>query len=171
MQSINHTGLCVKCDNVGLLGAIGYSRIYLDNLDFKEQILCGAWNLIFIGSATMIQGNDWPKLISLLLLFIELDKILLRIYVICVIDCTVIKISIAHTTCIGLKVFCIFACVCYCVLNVCIVRHYGLLDAPRAHRCAQMRPSICSWGHRCPHLREFQIFTECNNDSHYIAIK
>ena len=35
MQSIDHKGLCAKCDNVGLLGAVGYSHIYLDNLDFK----------------------------------------------------------------------------------------------------------------------------------------
>ena len=33
MQSIDHKGLCAKCDDVGLLGAIGY--IYLGNLDFK----------------------------------------------------------------------------------------------------------------------------------------
>ena len=40
-----------------------------------------AWNLIYIGGATMKQGNTWSKLISsLLLLFIELDKILLGIY-------------------------------------------------------------------------------------------
>ena len=38
---------------------------------------------------------------------------LLGIYAICVIDCTVIKGAIVHTTCIGSKVFCIFACVCY----------------------------------------------------------
>jgi hypothetical protein len=68
----------------------------------------------------MTQGNScWPKLISLLLLlFIKLDKIFLgMLYVICVvIDCTVIKCVIVHTTCIGLQVFCILACVCYCVL-------------------------------------------------------
>ena len=35
MQSIDNKGLCVKCDNVGLSGAIGYySHIYLDNFDF-----------------------------------------------------------------------------------------------------------------------------------------
>jgi hypothetical protein len=27
MQNIDHKGLCVKCDNVGLLGAIGYIAI------------------------------------------------------------------------------------------------------------------------------------------------
>ena len=38
MQSIDHKGLCVKYDNVGLLGAIGY--IYLVNvLDYKMRIL------------------------------------------------------------------------------------------------------------------------------------
>ena len=71
--------------------------------------------MLFIGSVTMIQGNSWLNLISLILLFIELSKILLGIYVICVIDCTVIKGVIVHTTCIDSKVFCIFACVCYCV--------------------------------------------------------
>ena len=35
MQSIDHKGFCVKCGNVGLLGAIGYSNIYLGNLDSK----------------------------------------------------------------------------------------------------------------------------------------
>ena len=68
-----------------------------------------------IGSVTITQGNSWLNLISLLL-FIELGKILLGIYVICVIDCNIIKSAIVHTTCIiGSKVFCIFACVCYCV--------------------------------------------------------
>ena len=56
-----------------------------------------AWNLIYIGQCnydTSAQASSWPKFIilSLLLLFIELDKILLGIYsmsfVICVIDCT-----------------------------------------------------------------------------------
>ena len=44
MQSIDHKGLYVKCDNVGLLGAIGY--IYLGNPDFKVWILMCAWNII-----------------------------------------------------------------------------------------------------------------------------
>jgi hypothetical protein len=35
MQSIERKGLCVKCDNMGLLGTIDYSHIYLGNLDFK----------------------------------------------------------------------------------------------------------------------------------------
>jgi hypothetical protein len=55
MQSIDHKGLCVKCDNVGLLGAIGY--IYLDNLDFKVCILC-VLEILFISSAIMTQGNS-----------------------------------------------------------------------------------------------------------------
>ena len=63
----------------------------------------------------MIQGNSLLNLISLLLLFSELDKVLLSIYIICSIDYTVIKSAIVHTTCISSKVFCIFACVCYCV--------------------------------------------------------
>jgi hypothetical protein len=71
--------------------------------------------MLFIDSVTMTQGNSWPNLISLLLLFIELGKMLLGIYVICVIDYTVVKDAIVHTTCIGSKVFCIFACVCYYV--------------------------------------------------------
>jgi hypothetical protein len=71
--------------------------------------------ILFIGSVTMTQGNSWLNLISLLLLFIELGKILLGMYVIWVIDCTVIKGVIVHTTCIGSKVLCIFACVYYCV--------------------------------------------------------
>jgi hypothetical protein len=62
-----------------------------------------------------VQGNSWINLISFLLLFIESNKILLGIYVICVIDFTMIKNAIVHTTCIGLKVFCVFAYVCYCV--------------------------------------------------------
>jgi hypothetical protein len=114
MQSIGHKGLCAKRDSAGHLGAIRYSHIYLGNFDFKGWILC-VLEILFIGSATMIQGNSWLNLIFLLLLFIELGKILLGIYVICVIDCTVIKGAIVHTTCIGLKVFYIFTCVCYCV--------------------------------------------------------
>ena len=55
MQSIDHKGLCAKCDNVGHLGAIGY--IYLDNLDFTVRILC-VLKILFIGSATMTQGNS-----------------------------------------------------------------------------------------------------------------
>jgi hypothetical protein len=91
MQSIDHKGLCVKCDNVGLLRAIDYSHTYLGNLDCKEWILC-VLEILFICRATMIQGNNWRNLISLLLLFIELGKILLGIYyAICVINCTVIK--------------------------------------------------------------------------------
>ena len=74
-----------------------------------------ALNLIYIGSATMKQGNSWPKLIYLLLLFIELNKIPLGIYAVCIIDCVMIKSAIVHMTCTGLKVFCIFACVCCCV--------------------------------------------------------
>jgi hypothetical protein len=36
MQSIDQKRLCVKCDNVGRLGAVGYSHnICLGNLDFK----------------------------------------------------------------------------------------------------------------------------------------
>jgi hypothetical protein len=46
MQSIDHKGLWVKCDNVGLLSAIGY--IYLGNLDFKVWILC-VLEILFIG--------------------------------------------------------------------------------------------------------------------------
>jgi hypothetical protein len=69
MQSIDHKGLCVKCDNVGHWGAIGYSLIYLGNLDFKVWILC-VLEILFIGSATMIQEeNSWQSLIPLLLLF------------------------------------------------------------------------------------------------------
>ena len=114
MQSIDHKELCVKCDNVGLLGAIGYSHICLGNLDFKVWILC-VLEILFTGSATMSQGSSRLNLISLLILFIELGKILLDIHAICLIDCTVIKSAIVHTTCIGSKVFCILACVCYCV--------------------------------------------------------
>ena len=76
MQSIDHKWLYVKCDNVGLLGAIGY--IYLGNLDFKMWILC-VLEILFIGSVTMTQGNSWINIISSLLLFIELGKILLGI--------------------------------------------------------------------------------------------
>jgi hypothetical protein len=50
MQSIEHKGLCAKCDNVGFLGAIGY--IYLGNLDFKVWILC-VLEILFIGSVTI----------------------------------------------------------------------------------------------------------------------
>jgi hypothetical protein len=56
MQSIDHKGLGVKCENVGLLGAIGYSHIYLGNLDFKVWSLC-VFEILFIDIATMIQGN------------------------------------------------------------------------------------------------------------------
>ena len=56
----------------------------------------------------MSQESSWPKLIFLLLLSIELDTILFDIYVIFVVNCTVIKNTAIHTTCIGLKVFCIF---------------------------------------------------------------
>jgi hypothetical protein len=38
--------------------------------------------------------------------------------------------------------------------------HYDLLNAPRAHECAQMRPSIGSWGHWCAHTRASQILAE-----------
>ena len=55
MQSIDHKGLRVKCDNwqYGRLGAIGYSHyiIYLGNLDFKVWILC-VLEVLFIGSET-----------------------------------------------------------------------------------------------------------------------
>jgi hypothetical protein len=37
--------------------------------------------VLFIGSVTMTHGNSWLNLIFLLLLFIELGKILLGIYV------------------------------------------------------------------------------------------
>jgi hypothetical protein len=70
---------------------------YLGNLDFKVWILCGL-QILFIGSSTMRQKNSWLNLISLLLLFIELGKVLLGVYVICVIDCTVIKSAVVHTT-------------------------------------------------------------------------
>ena len=66
--------MCAKRDNVGLLGAVGYSHIYLSNLDFKVWILC-VLEILFIGSATMIQGNSWWNLLSLTLLSIELGKI------------------------------------------------------------------------------------------------
>jgi hypothetical protein len=52
MKSIDHKGLCVQCDNMGLLGAIGYNLIYLGNLDFKVRILF-ALEILFIGSATI----------------------------------------------------------------------------------------------------------------------
>jgi hypothetical protein len=100
MQSIDHKGLCVECDNVGRLGAIDYySHIYLGNLEFKGWILC-VIGILFISSAIMIQGNSWLNLIYLLLLvFIESDKVVLGIYVIiCVIACTVIKSVIVHVT-------------------------------------------------------------------------
>ena len=68
MQDIDHKGLCVKYDNVGILGAIDYSHIYLlRNLDFKVWILC-VLEILFIGSANMTQGNNWLKLISYYLL-------------------------------------------------------------------------------------------------------
>ena len=57
MQIIDLKKLCVKCVNVGLLGAIGYSHIYLGNLDFKVWILC-VLKILFIGSATMIQWSS-----------------------------------------------------------------------------------------------------------------
>ena len=47
MQIIDHKGLCIKCDNMGLFGAIDYSHIYLGNLDFEEQVLC-ALEVLFI---------------------------------------------------------------------------------------------------------------------------
>ena len=73
-------------------------------------------SILSIDIKTMIQGSSSQTLICLLL-FIELDKVFLGIYVIiCVINCTVFKSAIVHTTCIDLKIFCsIFACVCYCV--------------------------------------------------------
>ena len=108
MQSIDHKGLYAKCDNMGLLWTINFSYINLDNLDFKGWFLF-VRNFIYIGSAIMIQENNLLKLISLLALFIELDKILLSIHVILVIDCTVIKSVTIHMICIGLKVFCIFS--------------------------------------------------------------
>jgi hypothetical protein len=80
MQSINHKGLRVKCVNIGHLGAIGYySHIYLGNLNFKGVWILCVLEMLFIGNATMIQGNSWLNLIPLLLLFIELGKILLGI--------------------------------------------------------------------------------------------
>ena len=125
MQSIDHKGLCVKCDNAGHLGAIGYSHIYSGNLDFKGWVWCVLQILLFIGSATtMTQGNSWINLISmLLLLFIELDKTFLGIYVIYVIDCiVVIKSAIVHTACIGLKVICIsHAFVNVFILSICLL--------------------------------------------------
>ena len=53
MQSIDLKGLCVKCGNVGLLGATGYSHVYLGNLDFKVWALC-VFEILLIGSATDI---------------------------------------------------------------------------------------------------------------------
>jgi uncharacterized Tic20 family protein len=94
MQSIDHKGLCVKCDDVGLSGAIGYySHIYLGNFDFTVWILLCVLKILFIGSATiMIQENSWRNIIPLLLSFIGSDKILLiSVYVICVIDRTVVE--------------------------------------------------------------------------------
>ena len=38
MQSIDHKGLYVKCENVGHLGAIDYSHIYLGSPDFKGEL-------------------------------------------------------------------------------------------------------------------------------------
>jgi hypothetical protein len=68
MQSIDHKGLCVKCDNMDHWGAIGYSHIYLGNLNFKVWVLC-VIEILFISSATMILENSWQNLILLLLLF------------------------------------------------------------------------------------------------------
>ena len=72
---------------------------------------------MYIDSAAITQGSSLPKLIFLLLLFIELDKLFLGIYIICVIDCTVIKSTIIHETFIhGLKVFCVFSmCLLLCL--------------------------------------------------------
>ena len=38
--------------------------------------------------------------------------------------------------------------------------HYGFLDAPRAHGCAQMSLLISSWNYRWVHTKKSQIFTE-----------
>ena len=39
MQSTDHKGLYVKYRNMGLLGIVDYSRIYLGSLDFKKHLL------------------------------------------------------------------------------------------------------------------------------------
>ena len=59
MQNIDHKGLCVECDNVGHLGAIGYSHICLYNLVFKVSILC-VLEILFIGSATTVREKNVP---------------------------------------------------------------------------------------------------------------
>ena len=96
---------------------------------------------------------------SLLFLFVKLDKILLGTYVICVIGCTVIKSAIICMACIGLKAFCFFSSICYCLHFECL-HYYGLLDTFRAHGCSQIRPTIGSWGHQCFHMIASQILAE-----------
>ena len=120
MQSIDHKGLLyVKYDNMDLLETVDYSHIYVgNNVGLKEKFLC--LNLIYIGSTTMTQGSNWLKLVYLLMLFIKLDKILLGIYVICVIDCTMIKSVIIHATCTGLEVFFILNSIWVFVYCCCI---------------------------------------------------
>ena len=36
MQSIDHKGLYIKCDIMGLLGTIDYSHIYLGNISIFQ---------------------------------------------------------------------------------------------------------------------------------------
>ena len=38
--------------------------------------------------------------------------------------------------------------------------HYGNLDAPKTHGCAQMSPLINSWHYRCVHMGAYQIFAK-----------